>query len=99
MKDMIKAIKKWFCKVCHKCVSAQYPPTGETIIFHWEVPWMFSQTFTVCEECKKVKVLSKISDGCMLGGYKKEEDGKKWSGQCSYAKVPSIGRNKLTFSV
>lgn len=94
---MFDRIKRWCHKAVHKCVAAQYPKTGETLIFHWEIPWMFSQTFTVCEECKKVKVLSLVSDGTMLGGFNKEEDGKQWSGGCSYAKVPSM-REELTFT-
>ena len=98
---MLEAIKKWFTDTVHRCTPMKYPETGETgetIIFHWEVNWMFSQEFHVCSECHKVKVLSEVSDGCVLGGYRKEIDGKKWSGSCSYAKVPSIGRDKLTIN-
>jgi hypothetical protein len=90
-------IKAWWKKINHKCTPMKYPPTGETMIFHWDVNWFFSQTFTVCKECKKVKVLSEIEnkDRIIPGQYMKEKDGEQWSKKCSFAKVPSIGRNKL----
>jgi hypothetical protein len=100
---MLEKIKLWWKKnfqVCipHLCTPTLYPETGETMIFHWDVPWSFSQTFTVCSECDKVKVLTDTTadNRSPLGGYRKETDGEKWSGRCDYAKVPSIGRDKLT---
>lgn len=95
--NIFDKIKAWWKKHNHKCLPIKYS-TGETLIFHWDVPWMFSQEFTVCKKCDKVKVLSEVSDGCVLGGYKKEKDGEPWSGKCDFAKVPSIGRDKLTVS-
>ena len=94
---MIKKLKAWWKKHNHKCVPSKYLYTGETIIFHYDVPWSFSQTFTVCEECKKVKVLSENRND-NRGTYKKEIDGEKWSGSCDYGKIPSIGNDKLIFS-
>lgn len=100
VKIIFNKIKAWWKKHNHRCKPAIYPDTGETIIFHYDVPWSFYQTFTVCEECKKVKVLSEITadNRSPLGGYRKEKDGQPWSGKCDYAKIPSIGRDKLMFS-
>lgn len=95
--NIIDKIKAWWKKQNHKCVSMKYLETGETMIFHWDVPWSFSQTFTVCSECDRVKVLSEIKND-NRGIYIKEKDGEQWSGKCDYAKVPSIGRDKLTIS-
>ena len=70
------------------------------MVFHWDIPWIFSQKFTVCQECKKVKILSEVTNDnrSILGGYQKEKNGEIWSGKCDYAKVPSIGRDKLMIS-
>ena len=98
---MLNKIKKFFSKhKPHRCKPIEYPETGEVMIFHCDINWFFSQEFTVCQECNKVKVTSEITNGDidMIGEYKKEIDGTQWSGQCDYAKVPSIGRDKLTFS-
>ncbi len=97
---MFKVIKKYFKKVSHRCNPIEYPETREIIIFHYDIPWLFSQMFTVCKECHKVKVLSEIinDNRSILGEYKKEIDGTKWSGNSDYAKVPSIGRDKLIIS-
>jgi hypothetical protein len=72
----------------------KYDETGEVIEFHWDVPWTFSQVFTVCAGCGKVTVLSEVRND-NRGSYRKEYNGKKWSGSCDFAKVPSIGRDKL----
>ena len=98
--NMFEKIKLWWKKKNHKCVPIAYPETGETMTFHWDVPWSFSQTFTVCTECGKVKVLTETTadNRSPLGGYRKEKDGEEWSGACDYAKVPSIGREQLTVS-
>jgi len=98
--NMLEKIKLWWKRNNHVCTPIVYPETGETMVFHWDVPWSFSQTFTVCSECDKVKVLTQtIADNRQpLGGYRKEKDGELWSGICDYAKVPSIGRDKLTVS-
>ncbi len=90
----------WWNKKIHKCMPIKYSETGETIIFHWDIPWCFFQTFTVCDECKKVKVLSEVraDNRAPLGGYRKEKDGQEWSGNCDYGKTPSIGRDKLRIS-
>lgn len=94
---MLDKIKAWRKKHNHKCSPKKYPDTGETIIYHWDVPWSFSQTFTVCSECNRVKVLTETTadNRSPLGGYRKEKDGAQWSGMCDYAKVPSIGRERL----
>ena len=99
-KIMFERIKKFIRKETHKCIPIQYPDTEEDIIFHWDVPWLFSQEFTVCQECNKVKVISEIKgdNRSPLGGYRREVDGTTWSGKCDFAKVPSIGRDKLVFS-
>lgn len=93
-------IKAWWKKRNHKCVPMKYLYTGETMVFHWDVPWCFSQTFTVCKECKRVKVLTDTTadNRSPLGGYRKEKNGQLWSGSCDYAKIPSIGRDKLIFN-
>jgi hypothetical protein len=64
---------------------------GEILTFHWDVPWLFSQTFHVCNECGKVKVLTQTTNDnrSPLGGYRKEKDGETWSGSCDYAKISS----------
>jgi len=101
---IIKTIKKSISEILnkykpHKCKPMEYPETGEVMIFHWDIPWTFSQTFTVCQECNKVKVISDTTNDnrSILGGYKKEIDGEVWSGKCDYAKVPSIGVDRLIF--
>ena len=86
-------LKAWWKKVTHKCKPMEY--AGEAVELHWDVPWSFSQTFTVCSECDKVTVLSEIRND-NRGSYRKETNGEKWSGRCDYAKVKSIGRDKLT---
>jgi len=93
---MLDKIKAWWKRHNHICTPKKYPDTGETIIFHWDVPWSFSQTFTVCSECGQVKVLSQIRND-NRGSYNKEIDGEKWSGNCDYGKIPSIGNDKLIF--
>lgn len=98
---MFDKIKTWWRTINHKCVPMKYDETGETIIFYWDVPWCFCQKFTVCSICEKVKVLSKITadNRPPIGiGYRKEEDGKLWSGSCDFAKVDSIGRDVLRVS-
>ena len=97
---MFDKIKAWWKELNHTCKPMKYPETGEVIIFHWDINWFFSQTFHVCKECKKVKVLSEIENKDKIGDgkYQKEIDGEKWSGKCDFAKVPSIGRDKLIFS-
>ena len=92
---MFTTIKKWFKDTTFKCTPIKYLETDEIIIFHWEIPWIFSQTFTVCKKCNKVTVINEIKND-NRGRYNKEKDGEQWSGRCSYAKVPSIGRDKLT---
>lgn len=94
---MFKWLRKKFKVVTHKCSPIKYAETGEVIEFHWDVPWSFSQTFTVCTDCGKVKVLSEIRND-NRGSYRKEKDGKTWSGSCDFAKVPSIGRDRLTIN-
>jgi len=95
---MLNIIKKFISKhKPHRCKPKTHPETGEVITFHWDVPWSFSQKFTVCQECDKVKVISEIRND-NRGRYRKEENGKKWSRQCDYAKVPSIGKDKLIVS-
>jgi len=89
--------KAWWKKRFHKCSPAKYPDTGEIIIFHYDVPWSFHQTFTVCNECSRVKVLSENRND-NRGTYNKEIDGEKWSGNCDYGKIPSIGKDELIFS-
>lgn len=94
---MFKWLRQKFSDITHRCSPMKYPETGETMIFHWNVPWSFSQTFNVCKECNKVKVLAEtINDN--RGKYRREKDGEQWSGQCDYAKVPSIGRDKFSVS-
>ena len=84
-------------KITHKCTPARYEPTGEVLTFYWEVPWLFTQKFTVCEDCRKVNVISQTQNGgAMRGDYNQETHDKPWSGQCYYAKIPSIGRDRLT---
>jgi hypothetical protein len=87
-------------KILHRCTPMVYTETGEKIVFHWDVPWSFSQTFHVCEECEKVTVLTETTadNRSPLGGYRKEKNKTLWSGYCDYAKVPSIGRDKLHIS-
>ena len=91
---------KWLSSKLHKCTPMKYPEIGEEIVFHWDVPWCFSQKFHVCEECEKVTVLSEITadNRSPFGGYRKEKNGSLWSGRCDYAKVPSIGREELVIS-
>lgn len=93
---MFRQFFKTFKKICHKCTPMIYPETGEAIVFHWDVPWCFSQKFHVCEECEKVTVISEITadNRSPFGGYRKEKNGSLWSGHCDYAKVPSIGRRE-----
>jgi hypothetical protein len=92
--NMFEKIKLWWKRHNHMCTPKKYSDTGEVIEYHWDVPWSFSQTFTVCSECRKVKVLSEIKND-NRGSYQKETDGEQWSGMCDYAKIPSIGRDKL----
>lgn len=86
---MFKKIAKMFKKVTHRCSPIIFLETGEVIEFYWDVPWTWSQTFQVCTHCGKVKVLSEIKND-NRGRYRKETDGKIWSGSCSFAKVPSF---------
>ncbi len=98
---MIKEkLKQWFKKTTHKCSPAVYPETGEVMTFYWEIPWLFIQEFQVCEECRKVEVLSEITNDnrSIPGGYKKEINDRVWSGDCDFIKIPSIGGDKLTLS-
>ena len=80
-------LAKWFRKVTHKCKPLKFDESGDVIIFVWEVPWCFLQKFTVCAECHKVKVLTKIvaDNRSMMGGYRKEVNGAAWSGKYDYA--------------
>lgn len=86
---------KWLRRQVHLCKPVQYD--GQDVVFHWEIPWLFHQEFTVCRECNCVSVISETRDvGCFpFGGPQREQHGKEWSGRCHYGKVPSIGRDKL----
>jgi hypothetical protein len=92
---MFKWLSNKFKKITHRCSPIRYEETGEVITFHWDVPWSFSQKFQVCTECGKVEVISEVRND-NRGSYRKEKNGRIWSGSCDFAKVPSIGRDKLT---
>ncbi len=94
---MLKWLSKKFKKVTHRCSPIVFSETDEVIEFHWDIPWTFSQTFTVCTECGKVKVISEVKND-NRGSYRREIDGKVWSGSCDFAKIPSIGRDTLTIN-
>ncbi len=88
-------VKLFFHKF-RKCTPITYEPTGEILTFYWETPWVHLQTFTVCSVCNKIKVLEET--GTPFYPHQRSVDGTQFIGQFDYAKVPSIGRDKLTLS-